>query len=246
MDLVSIMIGEQASQQLLKVPVSNNTIRRRIDDMAEDINYQLVDLLKVKEYALQLDEATDNSKDAHLICYVRFIHEANFWEDLMFCKPITGGTSGQELFDIVDSYMDEHEIPWKNCVGVCTDGARAMSGRFQGLQARIHNKAPNALWTHCIIHREALAAESLSKDMSDVVETVVKVVNYLKTRPMKARFFAKLCDDMGADHSSLLFYSSARWLSFGNSLWRVFELKTEIYAFLVVLQSSTIKNFCLK
>lgn len=48
-----------------------------------------------------------------------------------------------------------------------------------------------------------MAAES--KDMSDVVETIVKVVNYVKTRTIKARFFAKLCDDMRADHSSLLF-----------------------------------------
>ncbi|XP_029729922.2 zinc finger BED domain-containing protein 5-like [Aedes albopictus] len=59
-DLVSTMIGEHASQQLSKVPLSNNTIARRIDDMANDINCQLVDFLKNREYALQLDEATDN------------------------------------------------------------------------------------------------------------------------------------------------------------------------------------------
>lgn len=173
------------------------------------------------------------TKDANLICYVRFINEGDFSEDLLFCKPISGGTSGQELFEITDSYMVEHGILWQNCVGICTDGARAMSGRFQGLQARVRSKAPNATWTHCIIHREALAAQCLSKDISDVVETVVKVVNFVKTRPMKARFFAKLCEDMGADHSCLLYYSSARWLSFGNSMLRVFQLKNEIHSFLV-------------
>lgn len=37
---------------------------------------------------------------------------------------------------------------------------------------------------------------------------------------------------MGAEHSSLLYYSSARWLSCGNVLSRTFELRQEIYIFL--------------
>jgi hypothetical protein len=36
---------------------------------------------------------------------------------------------------------------------------------------------------------------------------------------------------MGAEHSSLLYYSSARWLSRGNVLSRTFELRQEIYIF---------------
>lgn len=49
---------------------------------------------------------------------------------------------------------------------------------------------------------------------------------------MKARFFAKMCEDMGAEHSCLLFYSSSCWLSLGNSLHRVYELRNEIYSYL--------------
>lgn len=37
---------------------------------------------------------------------------------------------------------------------------------------------------------------------------------------------------MGAEHSSLLYYRSARWLSRGNVLSRTFELRQEIYIFL--------------
>ena len=60
----------------------------------------------------------------------------------------------------------------------------------------------------------------------------MNVVNFIKARRLKARFFKKLCDDMGAEPSSLLYNSSAWWLSRGNVLSRTFELRQEIYIFL--------------
>ncbi|XP_069092632.1 protein FAM200A-like [Pleurodeles waltl] len=230
-DMVTIMLGEDAGKQLLKVPLSNNTISRRINDMADDINDQLMCNLKGKDFALQLDEATDTQKDTHLICYVRFVNEKKIVEDLLFCKEMKGGTTGQDLFAVVDDFMVQNQIDWERCVGVCTDGGRSMAGCYQGLQARIRSKAPNAIWTHCIIHREALAAGNLNKELHNILKIVTKVINFIKTRPMKARFFAKLCEDMGAEHSCLLFYSSSRWLSLGNSLLRVYELRNEIYSY---------------
>ncbi|XP_060846219.1 zinc finger BED domain-containing protein 5-like [Rhopalosiphum padi] len=231
-DMVNIMVGESAGKLLSKVPLSNNTVSRRIHHMAEDLNDQLIEKIKEKEFGLQLDEATDNNKDAHLICYVRFIDGDDMVEDLLFCKNITASAKAQDLFDILNNFMSENMLDWIKCVGVCTDGARSMSGSYGGLQSLIRSKAPDALWTHCIIHREALAAKYLSPALNQVLECVVNVVNFIKTRPLKARFFKKLCDDMGAEHSSLLYYSNARWLSRGNVLSRTFELRQEIYIFL--------------
>lgn len=64
-DMVTIMLGEAVSKQLLKMLQSNNAISQRIVDMAEDINEWLSCTLKGKEFALQLEEATDSSKDTH-------------------------------------------------------------------------------------------------------------------------------------------------------------------------------------
>ncbi|VVC29319.1 Ribonuclease H-like domain [Cinara cedri] len=63
----------------------------------------------------------------------------------------------------------------------------------------------------------------------------IKVVNYVKTRPVKARFFQKLCEEMGVKHycvTTLLFYCNSKWLSKGNVLSRVFELRQELYSYL--------------
>ncbi|XP_046145958.1 SCAN domain-containing protein 3-like [Osmia bicornis bicornis] len=175
-DMVTIMVGESAGKMLLKVPLSNNTISRRIQYMVEDINYQLIEKIKGVEFGLQLDEATDNNKDAHLICYVRFIDGNNITEDLLFCKSITAGAKAQDLFEIFDTFISENNLNWSKCVGVCTDGARSMSGCYGGLQALIRSKSPNALWTYCIIHREALASKHPSPALNQVLECMVNVL----------------------------------------------------------------------
>ena len=87
--------------------------------------------MRGNEFSLQLDEATTstNNKDAYLICYVRFINnEDNIVEDLLFCKLILENCKAHELFAILNNFFQENNLQWKYCVGLCTNGARAMSG----------------------------------------------------------------------------------------------------------------------
>ena len=118
-----------------------------------------------------------------------------------------------------------------------------MSSRFGGLQALVQGVAVNAKWTHCLIHREALASQQLSDDLNGVLEVVVKTVNCIKARPLKARLFQHLCDELGAHYNNLLFYCTARWLSKGKVLLRAYELRNEIFIFLKEENHSLVITF---
>jgi hypothetical protein len=68
------------------VPLSNDTIARRIHDLAHDMEDQLIEQIKLAKYfSLQLDESTDVANMAVLMVYVRFEHEGDLKEEFFFC-----------------------------------------------------------------------------------------------------------------------------------------------------------------
>lgn len=81
---------------------------------------------------------------------------------LLFCKMLPGKTTGEEIFQVIDSFFKEHDLQWKTCSHTCTDGAAAMAGNVKGLLGRVKRVSPNIKWMHCIIHREALASKRMS------------------------------------------------------------------------------------
>lgn len=232
-EVVKIMISQEAAKDIEKIPASAETISRRINDISNDIKLTLIEKLRVSGvFALQVDESTDISGHAHLISNVRYVDGCELKEDFLFCLPLPNHTTGEEIFKVTDEYFNEHNLEWHNCISVCTDGAAAMTGKVKGFIAKIANKNPNIQKQHCFLHREALMTKSLPDELLCVLQEIIKVVNYIKSRPLNSRLFNAVCQEMGADHQSLLFHTEVRWLSRGKVLSRIYELKNETETFL--------------
>ncbi|XP_072380160.1 zinc finger BED domain-containing protein 5-like [Diabrotica undecimpunctata] len=136
------MFGDNFGKKLESIPLLNDTIARRICDIAEDVQDQLLGKLPDKLFSIQLDEATNSNKDAHFIAYVRFCDGISLVEELLFWKPTELKATSLALFAVYNDYINKAKIEWKHCVGICTDGARAMSGKFYILQALVKQKSP--------------------------------------------------------------------------------------------------------
>lgn len=206
MDMAEKMLGEKAKHTLQKMPSSDNTVSRRISDMSADVLRQLLCRIHASEfYALQLDESTDVAGLAQLLVYVRYIYGGSIHEDILFCKSLPTRTTGQDIFGLIDSFIRSHGITWTKCVGICTDGAKAMTGRHSGVVTRVQAVAPDATWVHCSVHREAFAAKGMSDSLAQVLDDTVKMVNFVKSRPLNSRIFSTLCSEMGSDHLTRAF-----------------------------------------
>ena len=135
------------------------------------------------------------------------------------------------IFQMVNSFFKQHGLKWENLRDCTTDGAPAMLGRKSGFGARVMEVAPHVKFLHCMIHRFALSCNVLPAEFFDVLSLVIKMVNNVKGSALNSRLFKILCEDLGANHNVLLFYSNVRWLSRGNITKLVYELRKELLGF---------------
>ncbi|XP_042912693.1 SCAN domain-containing protein 3-like [Parasteatoda tepidariorum] len=242
-DICREILGEAAVEKIAHVPLSASTVTRRIEEIAEDIEKQLLERINASPwYALQVDESTDIDSKAVLLVYVRYLYQEDVHEDLLCALSLPTNTTGAELFKSLDGYISR-QLKWSFCLGICTDGAAAMTGRLSGLTARIKEVAPESEATHCLIHREVLASRKMSPEFNSVLIDVVKVINYIKAHALNSRLFEQLCEEMDAEYRCLLLYTEIRWLSRGKSLLRVFELREPLQRFLLEKKSPLAAHF---
>ena len=204
--------GPKAARKFDGIPLSNNTFQRRIENIAIDIEQQVIEEVKKSPYfAILLDESTDVSNCAILLCFVRYKGKTDFKEELLCYIDLPVRTTGSEIFRFLNTYVNEKDINWANCVGVCTDGAASMTGYRSGVVAKIKEFAhKEMLFTHCIIHREHLASKKLSPDLKNVLTNAVKIVNVIRSRPLNSRLFQALCKCMDSQHDYLLLHAEVR------------------------------------
>ena len=70
--VISSVMKQNAIAATNYFPLSNSSVSRRINEMAEDVEKQHIAKLQVRQFALQLDESTLRDNEAILLAYVRY------------------------------------------------------------------------------------------------------------------------------------------------------------------------------
>jgi hypothetical protein len=153
--------------------------------------------------------------------------------NFFFCKNLLGKTIEEEIFRSKDEYIIENNLRYEfDCVSICTDGAASMSGKVKGFKAKVLETNPEIRCDHNFLHREATVAKMLPVPLQSLLDKAVKIVNFLRFRPLNSCLFSAVCQEMRSDHIPLLSPTEITWLSRGKSLSRVFELHDELRTFL--------------
>jgi hypothetical protein len=68
-------------------------------------------------------------------------------------------------------------------------------------------------------------AKTIPTELKSVLDSVVKMVNFVKSRALKTRLLRQMCHEAGSRHYTLVLHIDIRWLSKSKVLVRFFELK---------------------
>ena len=119
--LVRNLIGDEAAAKLDNVSLSNDTVKRRIQEMSGDIADQVMAGVKDSKFgfAIRLDESTDVSKCNQLLVYVRFIQNNTVKTELMLNQELAATTKGKDVFSVLADFFKENQLDWSKLVG-CT------------------------------------------------------------------------------------------------------------------------------
>ena len=105
-EVLSTVMHHKAPEQIIKaIPLSNDTVRRRVDEMAENIEATLCTKLKTTGFSLQIDESTLPNNESLLLGYVCYISNGCCMEELLFARKILTNKTGADIFDTVVDFF---------------------------------------------------------------------------------------------------------------------------------------------
>ncbi|GBP87338.1 Protein ZBED8 [Eumeta japonica] len=237
LDIVELVCGKNERKKVEAVPLSNDVIHSRIVEMSSNVLKQVIEELNASPFpfSMQLDESTDVSQCSQLLVFVRYVkHDTrSIKEEFLFCDSLLETTKASDVFEMIKKFFIAQNVDWKTKLGsICTDGTPAMLGNTSGFAALIKKECSHVIITHCVLHRHALASRTMPTFLKEVMSTCVKIINFIRARALNHRLFKKLCQEMGSEHEVLLYYTEVRWLSRGQVLKRLFELREEVLLFL--------------
>jgi hypothetical protein len=77
--------------------------------------------------------------------------------------------------------------------------------------SHVKGTAPECTRSHCTIYYHTFAVK-----ISNALKTMldgVKIVNFIKSKPMNSRIFSALCNEVGGSYTTLLLYTVVQCLS---------------------------------
>ena len=142
-----------------------------------------------------------------------FINGEKFIEELFTLAVIEGDTSGSTMHRVTLEQLRKTGLSLTNWVSATTDGAPALTGKEQGLLARLKTSQPKLLALYCIIHQRELSVK-LNEDFFMLTADAMKMINYLKNKlalcHRKVQQFLRYID---VQYDGLHTHNTVRWFS---------------------------------
>ena len=104
-EVIKTVLHKSPEQVIKSIPLSDYSVQRRVDKMAENVEETLSKMLMTTEFSLQLDESTHPGNESLLLAYVHFIKGESLCQELLFSRLLETDTKGESVYRAVEDYF---------------------------------------------------------------------------------------------------------------------------------------------
>ena len=161
----------------------------------------------------------------------------------MFCEPLKQSTKDEDVMQKLTELFESEGLDWGNLCGICTDHVvqpcwvlrfcyKSYTKSTKCYPSSLHDPQASSFIKNATLRSIYRSKHrSIYRSTKYTLNTIIKTVNFVKV-VLLTHAFSRDCQDMDAVHDTLLFHIAVRWLSKGNVVQRVFELREDVSLFL--------------
>lgn len=146
-------------------------------------------------FSILLDETADISRTEQISIYLRVVSLDLVASEHFLGFYSTSSTKAETLFDIIKDVLLRFNLHISKMRGQCYDGAANVSGKISGLQRRIQEEEPRALFVHCNAHNLNLVVQDGIEQVLTArkfVGEVKELINFVRDSPKRLSKFQEL------------------------------------------------------
>ena len=145
---------------------SQRIIQEFLEVLVRQIEHkQLQELKSSMFYSIMIDESTDVAVLSEMVVYACYVTATKTIKTaFMNIINLFNGTA-ETIEKAVLDYMESKDLALARRAGLGTDVAKVMTGRVNGIAARLKRRQPMLTSIHCVCHRLALAASQAGKNL---------------------------------------------------------------------------------
>nr|CAI5833699.1 unnamed protein product [Callosobruchus analis] len=147
------------SEATVFVGTSKSIQNDLIESISSVVKHKIQEELRSTAFfSWQIDETTDIACKSQLSVIFRYVIGGDIVERFVGFYDVSSGKNAESLYQLLVTEFQEFDLKHK-LIAQTYDGAAVMSGDFSGLQSKIKNIAPHALFTHCCAHKLNFSVE---------------------------------------------------------------------------------------
>ncbi|CAJ2643438.1 unnamed protein product [Trifolium pratense] len=123
-----------------------------------------------RQFSVLIDESRDISVKEQMAVMFRFVNDKGEVVERFLALQKVESTTSEALKNALYSILDRHTLSISRIRGQGYDGASNMRGEFNGLQRKILDENPYALYVHCYAHRLQLVVVSVTSSCSSIYD----------------------------------------------------------------------------